>query len=359
LPLVALSHDGERATSRSVQKLFPRFNAAEPIDGCGSLGGVFSKCYEDWAKDVEAKQNEAALASKIAAELAEALPKEKFSVQKDQNDPDPLTNGCVRCDVTVGSLQGAKQTVLMVELGLNNEDWWRKFDRGLRYMRNLESLAGPALLAVVTLAGPGQGGTPKTGPKTGDFARLGAFLVTKRPGRTPSGAEFRISLLWHERAKGLRAASGGFGRIVRAACLLPEWIEESKAMKEAGSYGYLGPNCCKIVREKSGEVRPFGFVLRTKVLVVANFAPPLSLLTQRVSFPGSRKGGGAQGLRQPRRVHGAAPRRVPAIGGIGEDNGDRVRLRRWELPRPCGPRGVDGDDDSQGLRLHPRGERPL
>jgi hypothetical protein len=125
-------------------------------------------------------------------------------------------------------------SVLLVEVGLKNEEWWAKVNQAYEYLECLKNFHGPLLLTAITFE-----------PKGGQH-RIGVFLVTPR-GR-PSGGpgnerKFATSLLWRSQETSIEELSQSFGRVLRAARLLVEWDEAET------SYQYLGPNCCLIEPE--------------------------------------------------------------------------------------------------------------
>jgi hypothetical protein len=137
--------------------------------------------------------------------------------------------------------------VLLIEVGLQNEDWWKKVDQGITYVQALTKVddgdddddekedkarfTEPMLFTVVTI-------DKKNRELTS--ARLGVFLCTQRNPESPSG-NFRVALLWRTETKDLQELSKAFGRMLRATCLLPKWKDT-----DCKNYEYLGPNCCRI-----------------------------------------------------------------------------------------------------------------
>jgi hypothetical protein len=134
--------------------------------------------------------------------------------------------------------------VLLIEVGLQNEDWWKKVDQGIMYLQALTKVDGnddekedkarftkPMLFTVVTID-----------KKNRELmsARLGVFLCTQRNPESPSD-DFRVALLWRTETKDLQELSKAFGRMLRATCLLPKWKDTVRE-----NYEYLGPNCCRI-----------------------------------------------------------------------------------------------------------------
>lgn len=166
----------------------------------------------------------------------------------------------VRSDCNSGT-----DTVMLLEVGLNNVHWWSKVHQGVMYlgdMLNCEQkkgirFSGPALFAVLTIE--------PTESKEFNSGRLGVFLVT--PKTTPSAEgdvkDFRVCLLsrFETSQETIGASTPAerqvelsrvFGRLLRASCKLP-------ALDAASiDFEYLGPNCSRIgdkVRSRAPKLR--------------------------------------------------------------------------------------------------------
>jgi hypothetical protein len=209
------------------------------------IDDIFHHCHNLWHKGYT--RNEVALTSRLAKTMQTELTEYSVTVAGEAPVPDPYTGGTARMDILVSKRTdgaGADGPLLVVEVGLDNGLWWKKFEQGIKYLRYTKAFRTleAALLAVVTV-GPGEYPT----------ARLGVFLVTPKvvPEEYESGAneeyvDHRVSLLWHDETTGTDRLSSGFGRILRAACKLPGYIAAARSMSDRGAYKYLGPNCCLI-----------------------------------------------------------------------------------------------------------------
>jgi hypothetical protein len=344
----------------SVLDVFP--HAGIPTDASSSAGSsptddeVFQRCHKEWIKGMSSGEGgEKALTKKlrvaIVAEMTEFyVPLEETKV------PDAATNSYGLVDALVQAEKNGPP-LLLVEVGLDNNIWWKKYGQASEYLQGLTNFKeNPALVAVVTLTDPrktselplkqakneeaaaavaevtskrkkeqepsqrnkmlapattqprppsppevkGPGRPQQTGqteaevdqgaeeageaapdaataPSESFAARIGVFVVAPRPRPAPH----RVALLWHGHANSVTLLSEQFGRVLRAARQLPRWIEASNALRESNKYAYLGPNCCKVVKDKVPFVIPLGafrlslpfvpFPMMTSLIVI-NFA---------------------------------------------------------------------------------------
>jgi hypothetical protein len=177
-----------------------------------------------------------------------------LTVTSEARVPDPLAGGTARMDILVSErVEGTGEVHhprLVVEVGLDNKQWWKKFHQGISYLRCLEGFrtSKAALLAVVTV-----------GEK--EAARIGVFLVTPKlvrgdEGTTTARCEYRVSLLRHEQTASISELSSEFGRVLRATCQLPAFLAASDAMLERGDFRYLGPSCCLVKHNGKKVSRP-------------------------------------------------------------------------------------------------------
>jgi hypothetical protein len=125
-------------------------------------------------------------------------------------------------------------TVLLIEAGFRNEDWWLKVDQSLIRIKGLgKAFSEPLLLAVLTVSNDEE--------LNKLHARLGVFLVTPKENKA---GDFRLSLLWQHRCCNLIDLASGFERITRAMVFLAKWNENFKGKKL--NHEYLSPHCCRI-----------------------------------------------------------------------------------------------------------------
>jgi hypothetical protein len=257
--------------------------------------GVFLSCHEDWIGSISMKLAEGihpTRADKSETELTRLLcvaigkrmgsKSGQFEVpEKETAVSDAATNGTGKVDVLIRSkveAQGVPGSsfscpILLMEVGLNNDRWWSKYNQGTQYLQGLLPELDedrPLLLAIVTLTNPKNNfgdaeaalgkrkreGMEDAAPEdvaekvaeakdalNSNFAaRIGVFVVAPRKDKP-----YRIALLWHGQAGSPAALSQHFGRVLGAVRILPAWIDASKKLMSEKKFAYLGPNCCKVV----------------------------------------------------------------------------------------------------------------
>jgi hypothetical protein len=207
-----------------------------------AFDGLFCKCYSSWTKTEDSR--EPALTAALSTTMGEAMKASNVEV---------LHQYLVSCppgkiDVLVRRVAHDKSSsnapVLLIMVGLQNEDWWKKVDQGITYIQALTKVVDdddekeekarftePMLFTVVTIEKKNQ---------EMSSARLGVFLCTQRNPKSPSD-DFRVAFLWRTETKDLQDLSKAFGRMLRATCILPKWKDTA-----CENYEYLGPNCCRI-----------------------------------------------------------------------------------------------------------------
>jgi hypothetical protein len=124
--------------------------------------------------------------------------------------------------------------VLLIEVGLRNEDWWLKVDQSLIQFKKLgNAFSEPLQLAAFTVCGDDELSKIQ--------ACLGVFLITRKGSEA---GDFRVSLLWRNHFSHLEDLAIGFERIARATVFLAKWNEHLKHKKL--NHEFLGPHCCRI-----------------------------------------------------------------------------------------------------------------
>jgi hypothetical protein len=236
LPLACYLHNGGSSVD-DVRPYFPNFSAQHVLPD--DHDGVFEKRFGQWIGGSE-KAFTKGLAEDIGASFL-ASPR-AWSVEHDIHVREGRTRGSV--DVLVqcrrDNEQGgsaAEAPVLLVEVGLENEEWWMKLNQGYEYLSCLKNFRRPVLLAAVAFE-------PRGGGADQLRHRIGVFLAAPRSDRpSDPGRERKLystSLLWRSQGTSATALSRSFGRVLRATRLLAEWDGAES------SYEYLGPNCCRI-----------------------------------------------------------------------------------------------------------------
>lgn len=185
------------------------------------------------------------------------MPDDQYSVPYDRDKPTSYSS----TDFTLWRQEeneNENSLLLIGEFGIAC-DWWKKASQNAQYVEaircDLGSRAGkmrridgakrhafskPMLFAVVTIW--------PTKEKSFRSAALGVFLCVPATG----GNDFRVALLWRSAPYALDAMSRDFGRMIRAATLLPQLLG---AISDIGASHFtsLGPNCCRVRNSVRGE----------------------------------------------------------------------------------------------------------
>jgi hypothetical protein len=159
---------------------------------------------------------------------------------------------------------------LITEFGISC-DWWRKASQNLQYVEAIRGEHGSRPSKKIRHSPVGNSGLPDVKnarfckpmlfavvtfdpTKEKDFASaaLGVFLcvpvaTSKRP------RDFRLALLWRTAPKTLQEMSNDFGRVLRAAILLPKLL---RAISDLGAnrFRQLGPHCCRVGKTVRGTL---------------------------------------------------------------------------------------------------------
>ena len=147
--------------------------------------------------------------------------------------------------IVVGTAK-EKTSSLVIEVGLDGLDWFKKFDQAIKYLKIMcqeedfqekISFQKPLLLAVVTLGKEGKGDDTNF--------QMGVFLCSRKISQSNTFDDnFRVSLLWQSRTKSLTEASKLFGRTLAIAELFGK--DRDKFENGVEGYEYLSSNCCRI-----------------------------------------------------------------------------------------------------------------
>ena len=197
---------------------------------------LFSACYSSWTNP-----GEPALTAALSTRMGQAMKDSNLEALHQYLVSRPTGTIDVLVRRVAHDKSSSTAPVLLIEVGLQNEDWWKKVDQGITYVQALTKVDGekrdrahftePMLFTVITI---------ETKNRELMSARLGVFLCTQRKPESPSD-DFRVALLWRTETKDLQELSKAFGRMLRATCLLPKWKDTA-----CENYQYLGPNCCRI-----------------------------------------------------------------------------------------------------------------
>lgn len=236
--------------------VFPEFKLDDLGDQDWEKSDVLLQTtYGKWirnAKSEKVELNEKKWTGDIATGMVDALPPasshggriiDRVEAEHRVESKKPDMSG----QIDVLALGADDSPVLVVEVGLLNADWWKKLDQGLMYAPGVQNFTKPYLFVVLTVD------VIKGDPLKIEGGRMGVFLITPRDDFDDENAHyllrFRMSLLCRVETKDLTELSHNFGRVIRAAYLLPGWNATDS------SYHYLGPSCCRVTfREVSNHV---------------------------------------------------------------------------------------------------------
>jgi hypothetical protein len=158
-----------------------------------------------------------------------------------------------RADIVLYNKDRPSRPLILVEVGLHGDDWWKKFHQGVKYiqlmhrMTNQQTDISPLLLATMTIDDKPQR-SKETTKTTGDDQRfvvkLGVFLCFWKNEDSRDDDNLRISLLWQSKTHNLEDASKAFGRLLRGVCDFSSWI--TKQDNDEAQYEYFSSNCCRV-----------------------------------------------------------------------------------------------------------------
>jgi hypothetical protein len=149
---------------------------------------------------------------------------------------------------------------MVLEVGIGNDKWWNKFDRGIDRLQRMKNFTEAVVYVVLTL--DLNEDDPDKAVVTS--SKIAAFLVT--PGMTDLNVRgggkrldhgYEIALLWHRRQRGLPEVSEGIGRVLRAVSMTPCWMSLSKQYLACGGYRAVGRNHARYKYKVRSAMLPF------------------------------------------------------------------------------------------------------
>jgi hypothetical protein len=241
LPLTCLQEN--RSESKVKEQLLRNFSdQLETELKSDAFDDIFIECYSSWTETEN--PGELALTTALSTRMGEAMKASSLEALHQYIVSHPQGKIDVLVRRVAHDRSSSTAPVLLIEVGLQNENWWKKVDQGITYVQALTKVdddddekenkthfTEPMLFTVVTIE-----------KKNREMmsARLGVFLCTRRNPKNPTD-DFRVALLWRTETRDLQDLSKAFGRMLRATCLLPKWKDIAFE-----NYEYLGPNCCRI-----------------------------------------------------------------------------------------------------------------
>lgn len=212
-------------------------------EACQAFNEVLQKAIESWQTGKEPE---------LTKNLSQGInDNDKIPLYAEDQDRVSVPNTTMKGRVDFGLYRKATKAtkagraLAFVEVGLNGDDWWQKFDQSLQYVKMKFATdttdKQPLLLAVMTIdRNSGQNNKTKK-----DFeVKLGVFLCSRKE---EGKDNMRISLLWHTRT---RNGSVAFGRLLRGVCDFSSWIEK----EDDPHYEYFSSTCCRVGQTVSSEV---------------------------------------------------------------------------------------------------------
>lgn len=132
---------------------------------------------------------------------------------------------------------GPSTPLALLEVGRNNQEWWKKLDQAWIYLDILSNdmskepliFNDAVLCSALTIEGEDNGPTFQS--------QLGVFLCWPL-----NGKRSQIALLWNVRSSGLNEASQAFGRFLRVVCSFANWRKNDDANAD---YEYLSSSVCR------------------------------------------------------------------------------------------------------------------
>jgi hypothetical protein len=147
-------------------------------------------------------------------------------------------------DTVIGEI---KITPLMViEVGLNGSQWWKKFDQCIRYLdvmsdpieRQVVVFTRPLLMSVITI---------DNGVSVNDvFVTKIAVFFCHPPRRDDNILLHRVTLLWHSVSKSRDEALINFGKVLEVTAHFQRWVNDTTDYANKFDYEYFSSNCCRL-----------------------------------------------------------------------------------------------------------------
>jgi hypothetical protein len=237
-----------RARTEEVPELFsslPPTKGPLPDDSCDDVLKVSVEQWLSAANAVGAIPLEERLTGPLSTRMRETLREHGMTVSHDAK----LEGTGGSPDILVRGRAGRhhRHPVLMIEVGLHNAEWWRKVDRILKYIVGPKgqdgTFAHPVLTTVLTVELD-----KERGRSVFMNARIGTFLVTCATSRPSNARDVRAALLRRVETNDLHVLSKEMGRVIRAACFLPDWVDSSRQfpIDENHRQEYLAPHCRRV-----------------------------------------------------------------------------------------------------------------
>jgi len=216
-----------------------------------SFDRIFENTFNNWLKVT--KRDEPGLSKALANAIELEHEDMKFHSDSEvrMNHGDKIRSHYGIIDIFLTPETETESTPFaIIEVGLNDVDWWKKMDQSMKYLAKMGSdqtdnrlrFEEPLLLVVLTIEGGG--GAPSDKELK---VRLGVFFCSPK---STCKDDYRISLLWQSHTNNLTKASKDFGRLLRATSDFSRWRVDGQVNVR---WEYLGPNCCKVEFDQDGQ----------------------------------------------------------------------------------------------------------
>jgi hypothetical protein len=247
LPLLHMLH-GNNPGKLDYLSRTSKFYKDDDDDGTESTSfdRIFENTFNDWLKVT--RRDEPGLTKALAKAIEDKHEDMNFHSDGEvRMNHEDRSKPYGRIDIFLTPEEKASETestpFAIIEVGLNDVDWWKKMDQSMKYLAKMGSdqndkrlrFGEPLLLAVLTVEE--DGGAPSDEELK---VRLGVFFCS------PKGTykdDYRISLLWQSHTNDLTKASKNFGRLLRVTSDFSRWRVEGQVNV---GWEYLGPDCCKV-----------------------------------------------------------------------------------------------------------------
>ena len=218
-------------------------------DGGGDgLGNILEQAVTEWVRDCKdslrtEKQLTKIMRQKIRDhEVCKSkhfhLPEKGTLLKTQESAQDKPGTGYSEFLFSDSTDEGGPSTPLaLLEVGRNNQEWWKKLDQAWIYLDILSNdmskepliFNDAVLCSALTIEGEDNGPTFQS--------QLGVFLCWPS-----NGKRSQIALLWNVRSSGLNEASQAFGRFLRVVCSFANWRKNNDANAD---YEYLSSSVCR------------------------------------------------------------------------------------------------------------------
>jgi hypothetical protein len=133
--------------------------------------------------------------------------------------------------------------LMIIEVGMDGEEWWDKFDQCVQYLDMMSQLKEnqlvtfdrPLLMSVISIDKDNENGDI-------DKVKIGVFFCHPKRGKMST----RVVLLWHNVSNNLPDASISFGKVLEVTTHFQKLVNDTtRDLSSELQYEYFSSNCCK------------------------------------------------------------------------------------------------------------------